>query len=114
MTRREFFEKVIATVEDSEIKTFAENEIVKMNNANARRNSKPNAKQIENVAIKEKIVTFVTEHEGVVTATEIGTAVEISTQKASALARQLVESGALKAEEIKVKGKGKQKGYSIA
>ena len=38
MTRREFFEKVIATVEDSEIKTFAENEIVKMNDANAKRN----------------------------------------------------------------------------
>ena len=38
---------------------------------------------------------------------------EISTQKASALCRQLVADGELNVTEVKVKGKGKQKGYSV-
>lgn len=36
-----------------------------------------------------------------------------STQKASALLRQLVESGNLTCEEVKITGKGKVKGYKI-
>jgi hypothetical protein len=48
------------------------------------------------------------------TAPEIAVAVGVSTQKASALAKQLVESGKLVQSEIKVPKKGKMKAYSIA
>ena len=47
-------------------------------------------------------------------ASEIAVALEISTQKTSALCRQLVENGTLNAEDVKVKGKGKVKGYTLA
>ena len=46
-------------------------------------------------------------------ASAIAEKVEISTQKASALCRQLVESNKLKVEEVKIPRKGKQKAYSI-
>ena len=46
-------------------------------------------------------------------ASAIAEKVEISTQKASALCRQLVESGKLSVEEVKIPKKGKQKAYRI-
>lgn len=112
MTRREFFEMVIADTTNTEIKTFAENEIVKMNERNAKRKNSPSKKSIENEPIKNAIVEFLAD--GSHLASEIAAGVEISTQKASALCRQLVEVGTLKVEEVKVKGKGNQKSYSIA
>ena len=38
----------------------------------------------------------------------------ISTQKASSLLRQLVEAGSVVKSDVKVTGKGTQKGYSLA
>lgn len=114
MTRREFFEAVIEKVEDVELKLFAEKEIEKMNERNAKRKASPSKKSIENEPIKAKIVEFISGCETSQIASDIANAVEISTQKASALCRQLVEVGTLKVEEVKVKGKGKVKGYSLA
>ena len=51
---------------------------------------------------------------GGLTASDIGVALEITTQKASALCRQLTEGGVLVATEVKVPKKGKVKAYSIA
>jgi DNA-binding transcriptional regulator GbsR (MarR family) len=45
------------------------------------------------------------------TASEVAEKVGVSTQKASALLRQI---GGLEVTELKVKGKGKVKGYAIA
>lgn len=114
MTRREFFNAVAEGHITDEHKLFAEKEIVKMDERNAKRKAQPSKKSVENEPIKEKIVEFVSGCEGSVIASEIANAVEISTQKASALCRQLVEIGTLKVEEVKVKGKGKVKGYSLA
>ena len=46
-------------------------------------------------------------------ASTIATTLGISTQKVSALAKQLVESGKVVAEDVKVKGKGAVKGYKV-
>lgn len=108
MTKREFLEMVIAEVKNDELKTFAENEIEKMNARNAKRASTPSKKAKENEPIKQAIRDVLGAEP--MTASEIASKVEISTQKASALLRQI---DGLTVTEVKVKGKGKVKGYSI-
>lgn len=112
MTKREFLENVIAMVESDEIKAFAQSEITKMDERNAKRKDRPSKKSVENEPIKKAIVEFVGEESRL--ASEIAKGVEISTQKASALCRQLVTDGVLAVTEVKVKGKGKQKSYAVA
>ena len=118
MTKREFLNDVIAVIDGTsevnvlELKEFAKAEIVKLDERNANRSSKPTKTQIENEPIKEKILEVLSTGEKMV-ASAIAERVEISTQKASALCRQLVESNKLKVEEVKIPKKGKQKAYSI-
>lgn len=114
MTRRDFFKAIIGADVDAELKLFAEKEIEKMDKRNAKRKEKPSKKSVENEPIKEKIVDFVGGCETPQIVSAIVENVEISPQKASALCRQLVEVGTLKVEEVKVKGKGKVKAYSLA
>lgn len=118
MTKREFLNEVIAVIDGTsevdvlELKEFAKAEIVKLDERNANRSAKPTKAQIENKSIKEKILEVLSTGEKMVAST-IAEKVEISTQKASALCRQLVESNKLKVEEVKIPRKGKQKAYSI-
>ena len=118
MTKREFLNEVIAVIDGTsevnvlELKELAKAEIVKLDERNASRSSKPTKAQIENEPIKEKILEVLSTGEKMV-ASAIAERVEISTQKASALCRQLVESQKLKVEEVKIPKKGKQKAYSI-
>ena len=92
---------------------FATEEIAKLDARNASRSSKPTKAQIENEPIKKKIVELLTEVGEKYVASAIAEKVEISTQKASALCRQLVDEGKLQVEEVKVPKKGKQKAYSV-
>ena len=118
MTKREFFNEVIAVIDGTsevdvlELKEFAKAEIVKLDERNANRSSKPTKAQIENEPIKEKILEVLSTGERMV-ASAIAERLEISTQKASALCRQLVESKQLKVEDVKIPKKGKQKAYMI-
>lgn len=118
MTKREFFNEVIAVIDGTsevnvlELKEFAKAEIVKLDERNASRSSKPTKTQIENEPIKEKILEVLSTGERMV-ASAIAERLEISTQKASALCRQLVESKKLKVEDVKIPKKGKQKAYMI-
>ena len=118
MTKREFLNEVIAVIDGTsevdvlELKEFAKAEIVKLDERNANRSAKPTKAQIENKSIKEKILEVLSTEERMV-ASAIAEKVEISTQKASALCRQLVESNKLKVEDVKIPRKGKQKAYSI-
>ena len=118
MTKREFLNEVIAVIDGTsevdvlELKEFAKAEIVKLDERNANRSSKPTKTQIENEPIKEKILEVLSTGERMV-ASAIAERLEISTQKASALCRQLVESKKLKVEEVKIPKKGKQKAYMV-
>ena len=118
MTKREFLNDVIAVIDGTsevnvlELKEFAKAEIVKLNERNANRSSKPTKTQIENEPIKEKILEVLSTGERMV-ASAIAERPEISTQKASALCRQLVESKKLKVEDVKIPKKGKQKAYMV-
>jgi phage shock protein A len=46
-------------------------------------------------------------------ACDLATALNVSTQKISALAKQLVDCGAITVSDVKVKGKGTVKGYTL-
>ena len=112
MTNREFYTMVANGTLTEEVITKANEEIVKLDERNAKRASKPSKKSLENEPIKAKIVEFLAD--GSHLASEIASGCEISTSKASALCRQLVESGSLTVCDVKVKGKGTQKSYSLA
>ena len=118
MTKREFLNEVIAVIDGTsevdvlELKEFAKAEIVKLDERNANRSAKPTKAQIENKSIKEKILEVLSTEERMV-ASAIAERLEISTQKVSALCRQLVESKKLKVEDVKIPKKGKQKAYMV-
>ena len=90
MTKREFLMDVIRAIEGKEgvdvvaVRDFAMEQIAKMDERNAIRSSKPTKTQLENEPIKAAIVEFLTGKDWTV-ASAVGEALEISTQKASAL-----------------------------
>ena len=116
MTNREFYTAIVnayniepTEAQWEELKVFATNAIAKLDERNAKRASKPSKRSIENESVKAKILEVLTSEPKVVS--EVATLVGISTQKASALLRQIE---GLEVSEVKVPKKGKQKGYALA
>ena len=114
MTKREFLNAVIEKVADMNLQDFAKAEIEKMDARNAKRANTPTKRAKENEPIKDKIVAFLYGKDTPQIAADIANELELTTQKISALCRQLVNDGRLNAEDVKVKGKGKVKGYTLA
>ena len=112
MTQREFFTAIVNSEVSEELKAYASESIEKLDARNAKRASKPSKKSIENEPIKASIREFLVD--GSHLASEIAKGCEISVSKASALCRQMVGDGLLTVEDVKVKGKGTQKSYSLA
>ena len=109
MTNREFYTAVITSVDNEELKAFATEAIAKLDKRNAKRASKPSKTQIANEPIVKAISEVLTSEP--MLASKIAELCEISTQKASALVKK-VEG--VQSTDIKVKGKGTQKGYFLA
>ena len=109
MTNREFYTAVIADTQNEELKAFATEAIAKLDERNAKRASKPSAKQKENEPIVKAISEVLTSEP--MLASKIAELCEISTQKASALVKK-VEG--VQSVDVKVKGKGTQKDYFLA
>ena len=109
MTAREFFTKVMTDVDNEELKAYATEAIEKLDARNAKRAERGSKKAEENKPIKEAILKVLTSEPK--TASEIGVEVGISTQKASALLRQIE---GLAVTDVKVPKKGKCKGYALA
>lgn len=114
MTNREFFKAIIEADISEEIRAHAEAELEKLNQRNAARASRPSKAQKENEPLKEKIMELLSEKMELFTASQVAEQLEISTQKASALLRQLAESGKLIVSDVKIPKKGKQKGYTVS
>jgi Fic family protein len=112
MTKREFLE-IVMGLGHPEAAIFAAKELDKMDKALAKRRSKPSKAQIANAPIIEQIVSEILEEEEFKTASEVSEILEISVQKASAVLRQAVSEGKVEVEDVKVKGKGTQKGYRL-
>ena len=110
MTRHEFFKAVANGEMNDEIMEKGKELAEKLEAENEKRRNRVSKKALENEPIKEAILGVLGEEPK--TATVIGEEVEISTQKASALLRQLVEAGKATKTDVKVAGKGTQKGYT--
>ena len=109
MTNREFYTAVINANLNEEMTSFATEAIAKLDERNVKRASKPSAKQKENEPIVKAISEVLTSEP--MLASKIAELCEISTQKASALVKK-VEG--VQSVDVKVKGKGTQKGYFLA
>ena len=114
MTNREFLNSVINNKIDTAVIDFAENQLAKLDERNKKRSSTMNARQKENENIKTEIIDYIKENSQSVVASEVGEQFGFSTQKASALLRQLAESGTLNVDTVKIPKKGKVKAYSLA
>ena len=114
MTNREFYTAIIGNPNVADdLKTFAQAEIDKLDARNDKRKNTQTKAQKENEGVMTAIVDTITAN-GSMVASEIGTALGISTQKASALCKLLVDGGKLTVADIKVKNKGTVKQYSVA
>ena len=115
MTKREFLEAIVGLSTEgkieSELGAFAEEEIVKMDEALAKRREKASAKAAENAPLMDKIYEDILKEDEPVTATVVGELMEVSPQKASALLRKMVDEGRATVEDVKIPKKGTQKGY---
>ena len=112
MTNREFYTAIANGTINEEIVAHATSAIEKMDAALANRKNKPNKKALENAPVIESILGVLTTEP--MTAAAVGEAVGISTQKASALLRQIVTNGDATSTEMKVPGKGTCKAYALA
>lgn len=114
MTNREFYTAIVNGTINEDVIAHASSAIEKLDERNAKRASKPSKRSLENIPIRAHIAGFLEENEGSHVASEIASALNLSTQKVSALCRQMVSDGVLAVEDVKVKGKGMQKSYSLA
>ena len=117
ITMRQYHEAVISGNITDAIIEKARAEIAKLDAVNAKRAEKAAEKAKENDPIKNAIYNLLVEKGAMVSsaiAMELTTPeAEITTSKASSMCRQMVEERRLTVEDVKVKGKGKVKQYSI-
>lgn len=112
MIKREFFNAIINGEITDEVIAMAKEEIEKLDARNEKRRNTMTKEQTANEGVKAQIVEFIGDKKAVV-ASEIAQGVGVSTQKVSALCKQLVDEGKLTVADVKVKGKGSVKGYTI-
>lgn len=114
MTQRAFYEAIVnGGMITEELQAFAEMGIEKLDKKNAQRRSSESKTAKENKPLKAEIVALLQETGGQYLTSEVAGHFGYSSQKASALLRDLVKDGLLEVEDVKVKGKGKQKAYSL-
>lgn len=108
MTQREFYNGVIAETTNADLAQFAVEALEKLDVRNAKRAEKPSKVQIANEPIIKAIAEVLTSEP--MRASEIAEALGISVQKASALVKKV---DGVQSVDVKVKGKGTQKGYFL-
>lgn len=94
-----------------EVVAWAAGEIEKMDAANEKRRNAVSKKALENAPLIDRIVEEILGDEPK-TASDVAAVLEVSPQKASALLRAAVKAERAHVEDVKVKGKGTQKGYT--
>ena len=108
MTQREFYNGVIAETTNADLAQFAVEALEKLDARNAKRSEKPSKVQIANAPIIKAIAEVLTSEP--MRASEIAETLGISVQKASALVKKV---DGVQSVDVKVKGKGTQKGYFL-
>lgn len=113
MTQREFFEGIANTEGMAvEFVDYANEAITKLDIRNEKRKAQVSKKALENAPLYEAILNLLEKQD--LRSSEIAEALGISVQKASSLCVRLEADKKVIATDVKVKGKGKQKSYSLA
>ena len=112
MTRRERLEMVIAGNITEELVEECKVELEKLNASNASR--KPTERQVVNGQIAETILGFLTDEPMFVDVIVANLGGDYTRQRVSGILTTLVKDGKVHSEDVKVKGKGKRKAYSLA
>ena len=114
-TNREFLNAVIKADVSKDITEFAQAQIAALDKKNAQHKVSKSAlaHKAENDGFKSAILAALADGT-TKKASDLATALNVSTQKISALAKQLADSGAITVSDVKVKGKGTVKGYTLA
>lgn len=116
MTLRDFYEAIVAGAEiTDEMKEIAAKKIEQLDKKKEynRTHKRPSKKSKTNEVFKDAIINFLNEVQAPKKAKDIAEATDMTQQKVSALARQLVEDGRLVAGEEKVKGGRVVKTYAV-
>lgn len=115
MTQREFYTAVMSANVSDAIKSYAEGAIAKIDAKNQKRASEGSKTAKANAPIKEAIVASMQEGHTYTAAEIVALGIEgvTSTQKASALLRQIAEAKKVVVTEVPIRGKGKVKGYTL-
>lgn len=112
MTEREFLTSLNKDNLNKEQADYIADRITRLDERNEKRKNTPTKTQRENEGVMNTIVATLTA-KGKMFASEIATAVGISTQKVSGLCKLLVDANRIKVEDVKVKNKGTLKQYSV-
>lgn len=115
MTQRDFLTAVINANISADITDFAKSRIAHLDEVNSRRKERGTVTQRENEDIKVAVLKKFEAGVSYTAAEVAGWEIEgiKSTQKASAILRLLVEADKLVQGEMKIKGKGKVKCYTL-
>lgn len=113
-TEREFLTAIVKGDFGTEFTDFAKARIAALDKKNAQRKVSKSAlaHKAENDCFKSAILAALADGT-TKKASDLATALNVSTQKISALAKQLVDCGAITVADVKVKGKGTVKGYTL-
>lgn len=114
MTMREFFNGVLAIEGlSADLAEKAKHELAKLDAKNTKRSSSLTKVQKENLELMKEIKTYL---EGKVNALapDVAAAVGVSTQKAGGVMREMVKANILTVTDVKIKGRGTLKGYTLA
>ena len=118
MTQREFLENVANGVMNEEMVTFATERIAALDTANEKRREINSAKRAEKEAekapIRAAIMAVITSEPKTATTLIEEAGVEIKPQAIPSLLKAEVEAGTVLKVDVKVKGKGTQRGYQLA
>lgn len=118
MTQREFLENVAQGVMNDEMVAYATERLTALDTANEKRreiNSVKRAeKEAEKAPIREAVMAVITSEPKTATTLIAEAGVEIKPQAIPSLLKGAIEAGTVVKVDVKVKGKGTQRGYQIA
>lgn len=115
MTTREFLNTIIEGNFNDELTAFAQAEIEKLDHTNevrrAKMAEKSVAKQAEKAPLRDAIYAVITDEPKTATMLIEEAGLELKPQSIPSLLKTLVENGSVTKVDVKIKGKGTQRGY---
>ena len=117
MTNREFYNAVIEANVNDELTAFAQDAIAKLDHTNDVRREKmaekAAVKAAEKAPIRDAIFAVITDEPQTASDLIAAAGIELKPQSIPSLLKGLVEEGKVVKVDVKVKGKGTQRGYVL-